>query len=388
MTQIDSPRSYGRLIFYCLAGYALLFSWSVPLANAVIDTGLAIALIGMLRSRRFPALEWRIPAAVLAFIFLAAISGLLSPSPAKSLRPLWHLFYYMLTLPLALATIKTGRQKTVLFRCVCISLLVSSCYIFWQGYQGFPRAWGMTGTWLIAATYLELSIPLLFVLVLEGKFAPTVWRWACPALLVICGFALILVNSRASWIAVGITIVVYFFCRLRQLSRKKLLLVSVSVCLCLSMFVVNPFLLSRLQSITDTNYNNNAERIRMWQSAWHMFRDHPVLGVGLGNYPDLYHSKYILPTAVEPDQTHPHSNYLIYLAETGLIGFSAFIAMFLYLLRHYWSRFRNGQDPVALGMFLSIVSFMVHGGMDWNYGMFPSTSQYLWFLVGATWQDQ
>lgn len=388
MTQIGSPESYGRFIFYCLAGYALFFSWSVPLANAVIDASVAIAVVDILRSRRFPVPEWRIHAAVPAFIVLAALSGLLSASPANSLRPLWHLFYYMLTLPLTLAYIKTGRQKTVLFGCVCVSLLVSSCYIFWQGYQGFPRAWGMTGTWLIAATDLELSIPLLFVLVLEGKFAATVWRWACPALLVVCGFALILVNSRASWIAVGIAIALYFFFRLRQLSRKKLLLVSISVCLCLSLFVVNPFLLSRLQSITDTNYSNNAERLRMWQSAWHMFLDHPLLGVGLGNYTELYRSRYILPTAVEPYQTHPHSNYMLYLAETGLIGFSAFIAMFLYLLRHYWSRFRTGQNPVALGMFLSIVSFMVHGLMDWNYGMFSSTSQYLWFLVGVTWQDQ
>ncbi len=388
MTQIGSPESYSRFIFYCLAGYALFFSWSVPMANAVIDVSVAIAVIGILRSRRFPVMEWKIPAVVLAFIILAAISGWLSASPAKSLRPLWHLFYYMLTLPLALAYIKTGRQKTVLFRCVCISLLVSSCYIFWQGYQGFPRAWGITGTWLIAATDLELSIPLLFVLVLEGKVASPLWRWSRSALLVICGFALILVNSRASWIAVGVAITLYFFFRLRQLSRKKLLLVSVSVCLCLSLFVVNPFLLSRLQSITDTNYNNNAERLRMWQSAWHMFLDYPLLGVGLGNYTDLYHSRYILPTAVEPHQTHPHSNYMLYLAETGLIGFSAFIAMFLYLLRHYWSRFRIGRNPVALGMFLSILSFMVHGMMDWNYGMFPSTSQYLWFLVGATWRDQ
>ena len=123
MTQIDSPKSYGRFIFYCLAGYALFFSWSVPMANAVIDVGVMITVIGILRSRRFPALEWKIPAAVLVFIVLAAISGLLSTSPAKSLRPFWHLFYYMLTFPLALAHIKTDRQKP--------SCFVASVFPYW-----------------------------------------------------------------------------------------------------------------------------------------------------------------------------------------------------------------------------------------------------------------
>ena len=118
-----------------------------------------------------------------------------------------------------------------------------------------------------------------------------------------------------------------------------------------------------------------------------MFADHPVLGVGLGNYPGLYHAKYKLPTATE-QQNHPHSNYLLYLAETGLIGFAAFVAMFGYLLVHYRRRFRQTQDPVALGMFLAVTDFMIHGLMDWNYGMFPSTAQYLWFLVGVTWRGQ
>ena len=124
----------------------------------------------------------------------------------------------------------------------------------------------------------------------------------------------------------------------------------------------------------------------MWKSAWNMFLDHPVLGVGIGNYGAQYKNIYILPDAKEREQNHSHSSFMQYLAETGLVGFSAFLIMFLYLLRHYIVRFRQNQDSIALGMILSITSFMIHGLMDWNYGMFPSTAQYLWFLVGLTWK--
>ena len=386
MALFFSSLTTDKLIFYCICLYALVFSWSVPAANAAIDVGLAIVLFQFWRVRRFPAVDWKLLSVTATFIVAAVISGILAHSPSASVKPIWHLFYYMLTLPLTMAYIKEEWQKAILFRLVCISLLVSSLYILWQGYLGFPRAWGLTGTWLIAATYLELSIPLLMVVVLEKKSTTPFLRWTLPALLAGVCLALILVNSRAAWIAVAIAILFYFIIRFKQFSQKKIFTLTILLCVCVSIFFANPHLLSRFYSITDLNYQNNSERVLMWKSAWNMFLDHPVLGVGIGNYGAQYQKIYILPDAKEPEQNHSHNSFMQYLAETGLIGFSAFLIMFLYLLRHYIVRFRNNHhDSIALGMILSIICFMIHGLMDWNYGMFPSTAQYLWFLVGATW---
>ena len=386
MTHFFSSLTTDKLIFYCICLYALVFSGSVPAANAAIDVGLAIVLFQFWKERRVPAVDRKLLTVTFSFVFIASISSMLALLPSKSTKQLWSLFYYMLTLPLTMAYIKEEWQKAILLRMVCISLLVSSLYIFWQGYLGFPRAWGMTGTWLIAATYLELSIPLLMVIILEKKSTTPFLRWTLPALLVCACLALILVNSRAAWIAVAVVMLLYFVIRFKQFSKKNIMVFATLLCLCISLFVANPNLLTRFYSISDMQYQNNSERILMWKSAWHMFLDYPVFGVGIGNFDIPYQTIYIAPEAKERTVAHAHNNYMHYLAETGLIGFTSFLFLFIYLLRHYIIRFRNSHDLIALGMVLSIISFMIHGLADWNYSMFPSTAQYLWFLVGVTWQ--
>ena len=387
MNNLLSGLTAEKFIFGCLALYALLFSLSVPGANAAVDAALLTALYRAFRDRRLPPLDWRMPAVAAVFLAAAAAASVAALQPADAWHPLWRLFYALLPLPLALAYVRDERQRVWLFRLGCLSLLACSLVVFWQAAQGYPRAWGPTGTWLIAAVDLELAIPLLWVVVLEARPAGRLGRWALPVLLAAACLALVLVNSRAAWVAVAAALLLYFALRLRRLSRRQLLAFAVLLCLCLGAFAVRSDLQSRFRSISDLASHNNAQRLLMWQSAWRMFLDHPVLGVGPGNYARQYQTKYISPLATEPEQSHAHSNYLEVLAETGVPGLAAFLAMFAVLLRHYAGRYRRG-DTVALGMLLAVASFMVHGLMDWNYGMFASTAQFFWFFVGSTWQSR
>ena len=53
-----------------------------------------------------------------------------------------------------------------------------------------------------------------------------------------------------------------------------------------------------------------------------MWRDHPVLGVGVGNYPIAY-ARYSLPKW-RMALGHAHNYYLNIAAETGLLGLLAY----------------------------------------------------------------
>ncbi len=59
-----------------------------------------------------------------------------------------------------------------------------------------------------------------------------------------------------------------------------------------------------------------------------MFADHPILGVGAGNYPVNY-QRYTQLIGLEfrAEARDPHSLYIQLLAETGLLGMIAFLAM-------------------------------------------------------------
>ena len=65
------------------------------------------------------------------------------------------------------------------------------------------------------------------------------------------------------------------------------------------------------------------ERMAHWQAGWSMFVDHPLLGVGAGNYPVAY-DYYSLPGWREA-LGHAHNYYLNVAAESGLPGLIALL---------------------------------------------------------------
>ncbi len=72
---------------------------------------------------------------------------------------------------------------------------------------------------------------------------------------------------------------------------------------------------------------STAERLAHWIAGLHMFMDHPVLGVGIGNYPDAY-PKYFI-TIFTNSLGHAHNYYINIAAEIGSIGLIVFLLFLL-----------------------------------------------------------
>ncbi|HLI09497.1 MAG TPA: O-antigen ligase family protein [Ktedonobacteraceae bacterium] len=68
---------------------------------------------------------------------------------------------------------------------------------------------------------------------------------------------------------------------------------------------------------------STAERLAHWIAGINMFLTHPILGVGIGNYPDAYPQYYI--TIFVNSLGHAHNYYINIAAETGIIGLFAFL---------------------------------------------------------------
>lgn len=67
------------------------------------------------------------------------------------------------------------------------------------------------------------------------------------------------------------------------------------------------------------------ERMAHWQAAWLMYEDHPLFGVGIGNYAAAY-PRYFLPPWQDP-LGHAHNLYLNMLAEMGAIGLASYLLL-------------------------------------------------------------
>lgn len=66
--------------------------------------------------------------------------------------------------------------------------------------------------------------------------------------------------------------------------------------------------------------------------AWRMFRDHPILGVGLGNYP-IYYQDYSRNLGIDNRRAprSPASLYLELISEQGLVGSLIFVSLLAFV---------------------------------------------------------
>jgi O-antigen ligase len=128
----------------------------------------------------------------------------------------------------------------------------------------------------------------------------------------------------------------------------------------------------RFRSLLDTSAGTGFFRLRLWQSAWAMLRDHPWLGVGLDNFLYQYRTRYILPDAwQEPNLSHPHNILLDFGTRLGLGG----IAILLWMQLAFWRiaarlyrRLAVGEGrALVLGLMASMVATLAHGLVDHSF---------------------
>ena len=123
-------------------------------------------------------------------------------------------------------------------------------------------------------------------------------------------------------------------------------------------------------------------------AAWEMFKDHPLTGVGMSNYENLYYT-YARPLGLDVSvgSRQPHNLYLQILAERGLLGLSAFaIVMYVTFRNLYFSRraFLNKNLSDLAGMTSSIgMALVIY--LFASLFLHDSFIRYFWILIGVAW---
>ena len=123
-----------------------------------------------------------------------------------------------------------------------------------------------------------------------------------------------------------------------------------------------------------------SEYLILSEAALKMWKDHPVVGVGLGrynynlvNYVDWDKAKKVLPDPdnIEWKTKDPHSTYLGWASETGILGLFATL-LFLWLnIKNAF--FKRDARIIALG----VIAFLIAG-----FSVDILTMRHFWFLLG------
>lgn len=126
------------------------------------------------------------------------------------------------------------------------------------------------------------------------------------------------------------------------------------------------------------------ERIYLWQSAFKMFLDYPITGVGAGNFNEVYLSGYISPFAREPGLKTPHNIFLWYLVERGIVTTLPFVFLIGYQIYVFSKNILNKTKDINIWCCCGLIiclGMVIHGMVDTM--MNNRTYQLIyWFLYG------
>lgn len=109
----------------------------------------------------------------------------------------------------------------------------------------------------------------------------------------------------------------------------------------------------------------DGERVLLWKSSYSMWLDHPVIGVGFGQWSKIYKAKYILPEAKEPDLPVPHNNFMTFLSTAGLlggVGYFCFAAGTLLLMMRAIQL--HSEEYVCYAVLWLCLANLIHGMVD------------------------
>ena len=120
------------------------------------------------------------------------------------------------------------------------------------------------------------------------------------------------------------------------------------------------------------NYNQSAPtkfgRVRTfahYESAWQIFKDYPITGVGNRKFRYICHNeKYLVKNYeiiynLERCSNHPHQVHLEILSEQGILGYLIIIFTILYVLLNSFRVYRKTKDIIHLSSILFVVTFFL-----------------------------
>lgn len=285
--------------------------------------------------------------AMLAFLACMILSIKVAINVKDSLKEISKWLEVLVIVLLGSQYIRTRRQIWLIVALICIAGMTQAIFGYLQyslnlGPQSFIRAASLRvyGTFDQPnpyAGYINLPLSITLALTLLGRDWLTRVLTGCAAAILLG--AELLSQSRGGEIALiaALTFIVLAgFPQIRVFLRVVLLalLAFVEALLLgwIPTYLFTPFLkflgLAQI-SLLDPNTQDfsTAERLAHWLAGLHMFFAHPILGVGIGNYPDAY-TPYHIANFLDP-LGHAHNIYINFAAETGSIGLAAYLLFLL-----------------------------------------------------------
>lgn len=194
------------------------------------------------------------------------------------------------------------------------------------------------------------------------------WRIATIFLIPLEVIALLLTETRGSYLAISGALLFTFFIWIRKRqnmvsTQMKLIISGVIGCVCVGLVIYTFFI-----GMENTARMVGGERLLMWESSYHMWKDNPIWGIGLSEWSSIYNdpeSIYFMEQKKELTNVMPHNIYIFFLSTGGLVAFSGVLLYTYFMLKYLVRNISTYEkNPIAWAMLFMFIAFMAHGMVD------------------------
>jgi len=285
------------------------------------------------------------------------------------------------------------KQINVLLKCYIFTSFVLCCIGIVQYFTGFGLAETFQKTNVfgestkIAATlfnpnaYAAYLILIIFPVIMLSIYEKNKKKKVVYIVLSILVFAnLLMTLSRNALLGFGLGLLVLT------------LIYSIKLIFAIGGFGILTFLIpsvfQRVKGIVSLSQNES--RVKIWKTALMMIKEHPILGVGNGNYVTRYNeyvSKYKELKYYKYQTFTTHNSYLKIQSELGIIGTVSFLGIAVIALfrikKLYSTTIDKFNRPFYIGVMASMAAFLFMNLSD-NLLFVPKATTYFWFLLATT----
>ena len=364
-------------------------------------------LIQVMHERRIAWVKSSLHLPIVCFLGWNLISTLLSRYAYASFNEFGKLASYGFLYFLVISYFQEKRQINRLLGVAGASAFLTCIYgmlqhmgIDWiEWYPKEPRILSSFGNPTFFAAYLVLLLPVAInFFVAAGSSGNRFVLGLLAGLMYLC---LLFTYTRAAWLGLLVALVVNGFLLWGFVGLPRLWLAQATkyaVILALVFAVLTGIAIrrsawamgQRFASSFQVKELSNIQRTMTWKGAVGIFRNHPLLGSGLGTfqvYLPQYQSPQFYTTGVTVITDHAHNEFLEVAAETGAIGLGIFLWLAVTCVVVVVKIMRTATEDywryLASGLLCGLIAFMIQNlagvTMRWVFG-----GMFFWLMLGLT----
>jgi len=222
------------------------------------------------------------------------------------------------------------------------------------------------------------------------------------AYIVFADLAIIFSGTRGVWVGILAPLVILTYLYIKHWGRKLIAPMFLPILIFFALFAISPLIqkavatirngatagnfIQRAQSVYDLGDTSNAGRIAIWKSTLKYALVHPLLGAGFGDFIVTLPISNAVPKdyqqlANQKNQTYnlpnqyitAHNLYLDFLAETGLLGLTAFLLYLGGIAKKFWIFFKNHYLYSDDGLIFFAVNAAIYLAWLFAYSLFDGT---------------